>query len=58
MIVETKSGKPCVAFGIVWLMIFFEILVPVSAHGNTTNGNSLDEINKQLSNPLSSVWAL
>src|ERR1700730_15397211 len=36
----------------------FGLLMVARAVAQTTDGKSLDEVNKELSNPISSIWAL
>ena len=36
----------------------FGFLIVASAAAQTTDGKSLNEVNKELSNPISSIWAL
>jgi hypothetical protein len=40
------------------LIAFFSFLHVVPAPAQTADGKSLDEVNKELSNPISSIWAL
>src|SRR5208337_2505819 len=40
------------------LVATLALTVVVPADAQTTDGKSLDEVNKQLSNPISSIWAL
>ena len=40
------------------VLAVFSLLIVASAAAQTTAGESLDEVNKELSNPISSIWAL
>jgi hypothetical protein len=43
---------------VITLVAFFCFLAIAHAAAQTSDGKSLDEVNKQLSNPISSIWAL
>ena len=43
---------------VIALIAFLGLLVVAPAAAQTPGGKSLDEVNKELSNPISSIWAL
>ena len=53
---QRASHEPSI-FTVITLAVF-GFLIVAGAAAQTTDGKSLDEVNKELSNPISSIWAL
>ena len=52
------ARNPVPVLAAIYVVAILNFAVVSRATAQTTDGKSLDEVNKELSNPISSIWAL